>query len=203
MVNELRGYHTSFTRTMSALPQTSESTARIRFQDCDPFNHLNNGRYTDYFLNAREDHLLEQYNFDIYGIATATGRTWVVSTSQIAYMRPAILMEQVVISSQLITYSPKHVEVEMLMWDKDKKEMKALCWMSFVHFDLSTNRSAEHIVEHMELFAQVCLPVEEKVFDMRVKGLRVSWTGSSFLQPTRHEHGSKTQVEAQKEQVRC
>ncbi len=162
----------TFTSPMSALPKTPESTATIRFQDCDPFNHLNNGRYTDYFLNAREDHLLDEYGFDLYGIANTTGRTWVVSTSQIAYLRPAILMEKVVISSQLITYSPKHVEVEMQMWDKEKKVLKALCWMSFVHFDLRTNRSAEHIPEHMELFAQVCMPVEEKAFDLRVKGLR-------------------------------
>ena len=28
-----------------------------RFSDCDPFGHLNNARYIDYFINAREDHL--------------------------------------------------------------------------------------------------------------------------------------------------
>ncbi|WP_192348725.1 hypothetical protein [Algoriphagus sp. Y33] len=30
-----------------------ESNSVIRFQDYDPFNHLNNARYIDYFINAR------------------------------------------------------------------------------------------------------------------------------------------------------
>ena len=29
----------------------------VRFQDCDPFGHLNNARYIDYFLNARQDQI--------------------------------------------------------------------------------------------------------------------------------------------------
>lgn len=144
------------------------STTRIRFQDCDPFNHLNNGRYTDFFLNAREDHLLEHYELDIYAIARTTGRTWVVSKTQIAYLRPARLMEEVLIESQLINYGPKHVEVEMRMWDKEKNGLKALIWMSLVHFDLKTNRPAEHSPNYMQLFEKVVLPVEEKGFDDRV-----------------------------------
>lgn len=151
--------------------QIPSTTARIRFQDCDPFNHLNNGRYTDYFLNAREDHLLENYDFDIYAIANTTGRTWVVSTSHIAYIRPALLREVVVITSQLITFSSQHVEVELQMWDKDKKQLKAVSWMSFVHFDLRANKVVEHSAEHMELFNKVGLPIVEKTFDERMKVL--------------------------------
>ena len=157
---------------MSDPVRTPFSVARIRFQDCDPFNHLNNGRYTDYFLNAREDHLLEHYDLDIYTIARNTGRTWVVSESHIAYLRPAMLMEEVLISSQLIAYSPKHVQVEMQMWDKDRKVLRSLCWMSFVHFDLKANKVAEHSEEYMQLFEKVVLPVEEKGFGERVKGVR-------------------------------
>ena len=157
---------------MADLERTPTSIHRIRFQDCDPFNHLNNGRYTDYFLNAREDHLLEHYDLDIYTIARNTGRTWVVSESHIAYLRPAMLMEEVLISSQLIAYSPKHVQVEMQMWDKDRKVLRSLCWMSFVHFDLKANKVAEHSEEYMQLFEKVVLPVEEKDFGERVKGVR-------------------------------
>jgi len=32
-----------------------QSTYQVRFQDSDPFRHLNNARYLDYFVNARED----------------------------------------------------------------------------------------------------------------------------------------------------
>ena len=47
--------------TQLSLPKQLESTTKIRFQDCDPFRHLNNARYTDYFMNAREDQLAQFY----------------------------------------------------------------------------------------------------------------------------------------------
>ena len=141
---------------------TPASILTIRFQDCDPFNHLNNGRYTDYFLNAREDQLLEHYGLDIYRIARETGACWVVSTSQIAYLRPAITMEKVLIETMLISYAPKHVAVEMRMWDSGHRALKAFCWMGFVHFDLRTNSVKEHSAEYMELFKRVHQPVAER-----------------------------------------
>ena len=42
------------------------SEALIRFSDCDPIGHLNNQRYMDYFLNAREDHLRQYLAFDMH-----------------------------------------------------------------------------------------------------------------------------------------
>ncbi|MCB9184265.1 MAG: acyl-CoA thioesterase [Flavobacteriales bacterium] len=148
------------------------STLTIRFQDCDPFNHLNNGRYVDYFLNAREDHLLEHYGLDIYRIARETGQCWVVSTSQVAYLRPAFTMEKVVIETQLIAWSSKHVSVEMRMWDAQKSTLKSLCWMSFVHFDLRTNKVREHDDNYIALFKQVHRPVTETSFEQRVAALK-------------------------------
>lgn len=148
------------------------SVLTIRFQDCDPFNHLNNGRYVDYFLNAREDQLLEHYGMDIYRIARETGLCWVVSTSQVAYLRPAITMEKVLIETQLITWSSKHVAVEMRMWDEAKRVLKALCWMGFVHYDLRSSKVVEHSPDHVALFERVHLPVTERSFDERLATLR-------------------------------
>jgi len=147
------------------------SLMTIRFQDCDPFNHLNNGRYVDYFLNAREDHLLDHYQLDIYRIARETGLSWVVSTTQMAFLRPAFLMEKVLIETQLIRYGRKHVEVEMRMWDETKTTLKSFCWMGFVHFDLRTNKVREHSAEYIALFEQVLAPVEETTFESRRKVL--------------------------------
>jgi acyl-CoA thioester hydrolase len=73
---------------------TFESEAVIRFPDCDPFNHLNNARYLDYFMNAREDHLMRGMDFNIYQVAQAQGISWVVGRNQIAYLRPAMLWKQ-------------------------------------------------------------------------------------------------------------
>lgn len=156
---------------MSDHVKIPSSVMTIRFQDCDPFNHLNNGRYVDYFLNAREDHLLEHYGLDIYRIARETGLSWVVSTTQMAFLRPAFLMEKVVIETQLILASRKHVEVEMRMWDETKTTLKSFCWMGFVHFDLRTNKVNEHSAEYLALFEQVLAPVEETTFESRRRTL--------------------------------
>jgi len=156
---------------MSDQNRTPSSLMTIRFQDCDPFNHLNNGRYVDYFLNAREDHLLEHYQLDIYRIARETGLSWVVSTSQMAYLRPAFLMEKVLIETQLISAGRKHVLVEMRMWDELKETLKSFCWMGFVHFNIRTNKVEEHSAEYLSLFEKVVSPVEEHTFDARMKVL--------------------------------
>ena len=101
---------------------------KIRFQDCDPFNHLNNSKYIDYFINAREDHLLENYNLDIYTMALTEGLSWVVASNQISYLRPAVMMENVVIESQVIRYTTKSLQVEMRMYNEDKTELKSVMW---------------------------------------------------------------------------
>src|SRR5207237_1452464 len=91
-----------------------ESKSLIRFPDCDPFNHLNNSRYIDYFINAREDHLLV-HGFNLYKLALEKGLGWVVSLNQIAYLKPAYLNETVVIQSTLLHMKEKEVLIEMRM----------------------------------------------------------------------------------------
>jgi acyl-CoA thioesterase FadM len=46
---------------------TPKSFYTIRFGDCDLFGHLNNARYLDYFINAREEHLKERYQVQLAG----------------------------------------------------------------------------------------------------------------------------------------
>ncbi|RNL91708.1 acyl-CoA thioesterase [Sinomicrobium pectinilyticum] len=152
---------------MEKRPSILESRTKIRFQDCDPFNHLNNARYLDYFINAREDQLLEQYNLDIFRIVREQGLGWVVSSSHIAYLKPVFTMEEVVIETQLIRYSDKHLQVEARMWDKDKTVLKSVAWINFVHFNLRTSKVQRHTEEFMELFREVLLPVKSTTFEER------------------------------------
>lgn len=139
----------------------------IRFQDCDPFNHLNNGRYLDYFMNAREDHLVAYYDIHIYDMARELGISWVVASNKIAYLRPAILMEKVVIESQIIFFSDRDTLVEMRMYNANKTELKALLWSNFVHYHMGDQRVEKHGPALMELFEEVCAPVDQKTFDER------------------------------------
>ena len=91
---------------MNTISKLWESKVLIRFPDCDPFNHLN---------NAREDHILANMNFNIYHFAAQHGFGWVVSKNQVVYLKPAFLMETVVIDSALLRLGETGLLVEMKM----------------------------------------------------------------------------------------
>ncbi|HKO82386.1 MAG TPA: acyl-CoA thioesterase [Chitinophagaceae bacterium] len=150
----------------------SESSAVIRFPDCDPFNHLNNSRYIDYFINAREDHLAKDHQFYIYAYAKEKKLSWVVSQNQIAYLKPAVLMETVIIQTGILQMDEKQILVEMRMWNKEKTKLKALLWTRFVHFNFITQKSEIHSHELMtkfKPFENSTIPVGS--FDARVEEL--------------------------------
>jgi len=144
---------------------------KVRFQDCDPFNHLNNSKYIDYFINAREDHLLENYNLDIYTMALKEGVSWVVASNQISYLRPALMMENVIIESQVISYTTKSLQVELRMYNEDKSELKSVMWSKFVHYNMKTRRTHEHADRFMKLFEEAYMPVDETTFEARIKAM--------------------------------
>ena len=153
-------------------PRTLSSTAIIRFQDCDPYSHLNNGRYLDYFMNAREDQVWHTYDFNIYEYSRTTGMGWVVTQNQIAYIRPALLMEEVTIESQLIESKGKFIKVEMRMFDSERK-LKSLLWAQFIHVDIRQGKSVNHPEELQQAFDGICIPIEEKDFNVRLSVLNV------------------------------
>lgn len=155
------------------------SKTKVRFQDCDPFNHLNNSKYIDYLMNAREDHLIQHYNLNVYDEAKHKGISWVVGSNQLLYLSPATNMETVLIETQLIKYSAKNLTVEMKMWDEDKKRLKALLWSTFVHFNLKEKKAHSHNPEFLELFEKVVLPVEQTSFDARSRFLAVQYARAS------------------------
>lgn len=158
---------------MRNLEKTLESKVKIRFPDCDPFNHLNNSKYIDYIINSREDQLLENYEFDIYKLALEEGLSWVVSQNQIAYFNPAMLMETVTIQTQLMFYDHKTLALEAMMWNKNKTKLKALLWTKFVHYNLNTKKSDTHSEELMNFFEQIVIPQENPIsFEERIKNLK-------------------------------
>ena len=160
---------------MKAGEKIFESEALIRFSDCDPFNHLNNSRYIDYFINAREDHLLQFHGFNMYRYAIEKGLSWVVSLSHIAYLKPAFLNETVVIQSTLRELKQKEVWVEMLMWNKDKTVLKSLFWSMVTHYNLHTKKAEVHSGELHELFKPLenpfprAITFEERLAEIKSK----------------------------------
>lgn len=157
---------------MTNLLNVLESKTKIRFQDCDPFNHLNNGSYIDYFMNHREDALIDHYNVDIYKMAKTIGKSWVSSSNQIAYLKPAFLMENVVIESQLINYTNSELHVEMRMYNENKSHLKAAIWCGFVHFNLLKQKREVHTEDLMQLFESVNNPIQANTFEERINQLK-------------------------------
>lgn len=157
---------------MENLKKVLESKAKIRFQDCDPFNHLNNAAYLNYFMNAREDQLIDNYNIDIYKMARKEGKSWVVGNNQIAYLRPAFLMEDVVIESRLLKYDESKIQVELQMLNANKTEIKAIMWSTFVHFNLIQQKREVHSEDFMTLFKTVANPVDETIFEERIESFK-------------------------------
>ncbi|KQX03112.1 thioesterase family protein [Flavobacterium sp. Root420] len=140
---------------------------KVRFQDCDPFNHLNNSKYLEYFINAREDQIAENYDLDIFKYMQKTGLSWVVASNQISYLKPASTMETVVIESQLIQYTANLLLVEMKMWNEHETELKAILWIKFIPYNVQTKKAANHSDDLMQLFESVVLPVDQSIFENR------------------------------------
>ena len=121
----------------------------VRFSDCDPIGHLNNARYIDYMLNAREDHLKQAYQIDLLEYHKQ-GIAWVVRRHDIQYVRPAFYNETVCIESRLIELTDSHVMVEMLMFDEKQTTLKAIMWTNFTSVDVKTGRKKEHPAAFMD-----------------------------------------------------
>jgi YbgC/YbaW family acyl-CoA thioester hydrolase len=150
-----------------------ESKSLLRFPDCDPFNHLNNARYIDYFINAREDHIMANMAFNIYQFAAETGLSWVVGKNQIVYLKPAFLMETVVIDSTILRLGEKDLLVEMRMWNERKDKLKSVLWSNFVHINMKTQKPEKHSQELMDKFRPLENPMIVPLdFDERIEQLR-------------------------------
>ncbi len=137
------------------LPKELESEIVARFQDCDPFGHLNNARYMDYFINAREDHLIHFYNLNIYEHAERAKAAWVISKTQIAYLRPVLVMEKVRIRTRVMHYTENAIVVEGLMLDGEGTRLKSMSWMEFAYVSLASGRPVKHPPEMMDLLQNV------------------------------------------------
>jgi acyl-CoA thioester hydrolase len=128
----------------------------VRFSDCDPFGHLNNARYLDYMLNAREDHLRETYKLSLSDFAKQ-GVGWVTTRNEIQYVRPAFYNERVCIQSTLLETNETELLVEMVMFDESRQQLKAMLWCTLTHINIKTGRRETHAPETMH-FLQGLVP---------------------------------------------
>jgi acyl-CoA thioester hydrolase len=161
------------------LPKDLGSTHYIRFQDCDPFGHLNNARYINYFMNAREDQIARHYSFNLFAVAQEQQKNWVVTRNQIAYLAPAGIMEEVRIITRLIRATETTLLVEGVMLDAAGKRVKSVSWMEFTFVSLPLGRPARHTDPMMALFEEIVIDKGETAagFEPRVQTLKAHYRG--------------------------
>jgi acyl-CoA thioester hydrolase len=164
------------------LVREPESTAVIRFQDCDPFGHLNNARYIDYFMNARSDQIAEHYGLQL--LQEGESKSWVVTKSQIAYFVPAKMMERVRIRTRLIHATERSLVVEGLMLDEKASHLKAMLWVEFTYVDLISGRPSRHPEELMHLLLSLKVGGFEQSFEARADSLRAQFRNNGRLKET-------------------
>ncbi len=145
------------------------SIYKIRFHDCDMFGHLNNARYVDYMIDARQDHLKESYNFD-YKDYYKNNQGWVVTYHEIQYLKPAFFDEIVCIHSSLLEVENDALGIEILMTNEARTHLKAILRSKLAFIDLKTGRKIQHTPEFMEwarsLVArdtEMLVPLQERI----------------------------------------
>lgn len=125
-------------------PTETESRVVIRFQDCDPLQHLNNAKYFDYFFNAREDQVPKLYGLEMIDMIKKYKAAWVVYNHNISYVRPARVGEWVRIMSRLLWYNHNTVVLEYYMTDDSKSELKTVLWTTMRYVTVKEGISTDH-----------------------------------------------------------
>lgn len=155
-----------------------ETSYIIRFNDCDPYGHLNNSRYIDYMLNAREDHVKQYYNFDLKSFYQ-NGLGWFITAHEILYLRPAGYNESIIIKSGLLEAGNSHLMVEMSMWDEAKKQLKSLLWTQFVCINIKTGSRENHPADFMEFIKDKVLQDVNHQEGMKARAAQLSGKASA------------------------
>ncbi|SEI77161.1 acyl-CoA thioester hydrolase [Cyclobacterium xiamenense] len=155
-------------------PKETESRVVVRFQDCDPLQHLNNAKYFDYFFNAREDQVPKLYGVEMIDFIRKYKAAWVVYNHTISYIRPARVGEWVRIMSRVIWHDHQTVLIEYYMTDDNKEELKTLLWTTMRYVDMAQGKSTEHAgaVKEFLLAVSEKIDIENTSIKGRIKEIK-------------------------------
>ena len=139
----------------SSLIKNPESSYVIKFQDCDPLGHLNNVRYLDIFLNAREEHTMKYYALNLMQLLKQHRTAWVVTNHQIAYIRPANHGKTVHIQTRIIHFDNSTIVVESVMLNESRTKLKSVLWTTYRYISTETCKATHHSDDIMDLLEQL------------------------------------------------
>jgi acyl-CoA thioester hydrolase len=148
------------------------TVVKVRFSDCDPIGHLNNAKYLEYMLNAREDHVEDGYGFTYEEYRRKTGCTWITIQNEIAYLKEVKYNSKVIISSKTIEVSDRISKIEILMKSEDEKTIHSILWLTVIYFNMKTRKSESQPESTVQLFKKFLVIPEQKDFAGRVSYFR-------------------------------
>lgn len=148
------------------------TVVKVRFSDCDPIGHLNNVKYLEYMLNAREDHVESGYGFTYEEYTRRTGCTWITVQNEIAYLKEVRYNAKVIISSKTIEIGDRLSKVEILMKSEDGKTIHSILWLTVIYFNMKTRASVSQPQETKDLFQKFLITLDESDFQTRALSFR-------------------------------
>lgn len=148
------------------------TVVKIRFSDCDPIGHLNNVKYLEYMLNAREDHVENFYGFTYEEYTRQTGCTWITIQNEIAYLKEVRYNSKVQITSKTVDVGDRMSKIEILMKSEDGKTIYAVLWITIIYFNLKTRKSEIQPEAIKNKFREYWVEIEQKDFQSRVSYFR-------------------------------
>lgn len=122
-------------------------------------------------LNAREDHVEQNYGFTYEQYTRETGCTWVTIQNEIAYLKEVRYNSTVEITSKTIAVDDITAVVELLMKD-EKGRVHAVFWLTVIYFNMKTRRAEKMPETTLDKFAHFLIEIDHKTFKERVAFFR-------------------------------
>ena len=122
-------------------------------------------------LNAREDHVEQNYGFTYEQYTRETGCTWVTIQNEIAYLKEVRYNSSVEITSKTIFVDDLTAVVELLMKDENGL-VHAVFWLTVIYFNMKTRRAEKMPQETLDKFNHFLVEIDHKAFKDRVTFFR-------------------------------
>ena len=122
-------------------------------------------------LNAREDHVEQNYGFTYEQYTRETGCTWVTIQNEIAYLKEVRYNSTVTITSKTILVDDLTAVVELLMMD-DKGVVHAVFWLTVIYFNMKARKAEKMPEKTLNQFDHFLVDIDHKTFKERVSFFR-------------------------------
>lgn len=129
-----------------------ESELNVRPDDIDMFNHVHNSKYLDYVLAARYEQMDKFYGMSWEDFAKQ-GYGWVVTKVSIAFKRPLIMGDMMLIRTGIVEMNEKGCTVQFEIVNKKTNKVASDGTFDYVMIDLSTQRSAKVSEEMIKAYS--------------------------------------------------